>query len=66
MIDIRVQLGIEVDQKLVDDFLKRYPNVKIRKFNNRTADITDLDALIAHLQSLGLKADLTTNKGRQW
>lgn len=66
MVDIRVQLGIETDQELVDDFLKRYPNAKIRKFNNRTTDVTDLDALIAHLQSLGNKADLKTNKGRQW
>ena len=66
LIDIRVQLGIEVEQKLVDDFLKRYPNVKIRKFNNNSTDITDLDALVAHLQSLGVKADLSTNKGRQW
>ncbi len=66
MIDIRVQLGIETDQSLIADFLKRYPNVKIRKFNNRSTDITELDALIAHLQSLGNKIDLKTNIGREW
>lgn len=66
MSDIHIQLGMETNEELVKDFLQRYPGVKIRKFNNQTSDITDMDALIAHLQSLGLKLNLQTNKGVQW
>ncbi len=64
--DIAIQLGLETNQDLIDDFLKRYPCVKIRKFNNKSAMVTDLDALIAYLQSLGIKANLQSNKGREW
>lgn len=66
MIDIRVQLGVESDKALVESFSKRYPGAKIRKFNNKSPYVTDLDALIAHLQSLGNKVDLQSNKGREW
>ena len=64
--DIKIQLGLETDQNKIDDFIKRYPKANIRKFNNKTSSITEMDALVAHLQSLGTKADLKTNKGRQW
>ncbi len=64
--DLLVQLGLETDSNKVQDFNKRYPNATIRKFNNQSSDITELDALIGHLQHLGNKVDLKTNQGRQW
>jgi len=66
MSDIEVQLGLEIKQEMIDDFTKRYPGVKIRKFNNKSSSITELDALIAHLQSIGTKVDLKSNKGIDW
>jgi cytochrome c oxidase cbb3-type subunit 2 len=66
MNDIEVQLGIENKQEMIDDFSKRYPGAKIRKFNNKSSIITDLDALIGHLQSIGRKVDLKSNKGIDW
>lgn len=64
--DIKVQLGLEVDPKKLEDFQKRYPKTFIRKFDRRTDDITEMDALVGYLQSLGNKVDLKTNKGRDW
>jgi cytochrome c oxidase cbb3-type subunit 2 len=66
MQDINVQLGLDKDQASIKDFLTRYQGAKIRKFNNKTINVTDLDALIAHLQTLGNKIDLKTNKGVGW
>ena len=66
MHDIEVQLGKEKNQQMIDDFIKRYPGAKIRKFNNKSSEITELDALIGHLQALGNKVDLKTNKGIDW
>jgi cytochrome c oxidase cbb3-type subunit 2 len=51
---------------MINDFSKRYVNAKIRKFNNKSSDITEMDAIIAHLQSLGNKIDLKTNRGVEW
>jgi cytochrome c oxidase cbb3-type subunit II len=64
--DIRVQLGLEVDPAKVEDFNKRYSKVFIRKFDRHATDITEMDALVAYLQSLGNRVDLKTNKGRDW
>ena len=64
--DIFIQLGMETNAELVEDFKTRYPNTPMRKFNKKSHEITEMDALIAHLQSLGIKADLKTNKGRNW
>lgn len=65
-LDIHVQVGLEKDAAAISDFSKRYPGAKIRKFNIKSTKITDLDALIAHLQGLGNKVDLKTNKGVDW
>lgn len=64
--DIKVQLGLITDQESVDSFKKRYPNVFMRKFNNITQDVTEMDALVGYLQSLGNRVDLKTNRGRDW
>lgn len=64
--DINVQLGIVTDQAKIESFNKRYPKTFIRKFNAKTSDITELDALVGYLQSLGNRVDLKTNQGRDW
>lgn len=64
--DIKVQLGLVKDEAIIEDFKKRYSKVTIEKFNNKSSEITDLDALIAYLQGLGNKVDLQTNRGRNW
>ena len=64
--DIKVQLGINVDKTSIEGFHKRYTKVVLRKFNKKSDDITEMDALVAYLQSLGNKVDLKTNKGRNW
>ncbi|MBS0236188.1 MAG: cytochrome-c oxidase, cbb3-type subunit II [Proteobacteria bacterium] len=64
--DIEVQLGMKEDAALVESFKKRYPNAVIRKFNKQSPIVTEMDALVAYLQSLGNRIDLKTNKGRDW
>lgn len=64
--DIKVQLALEEDAAKVESFQKRYPGAFIRKFNNRSSEITEMDALVGYLQSLGNRVDLKTNKGRDW
>lgn len=64
--DIKVQLSLNENSTLVEEFKKRYPGAAIRKFNKKSIDVTEMDAIIAYLQGLGLKIDLKTNKGRQW
>lgn len=64
--DIKVQLALDNNQAVRDSFLARYPKANIRKFNAKTVDITELDALVGYLQSLGNRVDLKTNKGRDW
>lgn len=66
-IDIKVQLGMEQSNKLINKFQTRYgKNTARRKFDRQSKEITELDALIAYLQSLGNKVDLRSNKGRSW
>ncbi len=64
--DIKVQLGQTTDPALLESFQKRYPGAVVRKFYKQTEEVTELDALIAYLQSLGNKVDLKTNQGRDW
>ena len=65
--DIMIQLGLHTDQKDVEDFLKRYPNASIAKFNKEAGNqITEMDALVCYLQALGNKVNLSSNKGRSW
>lgn len=66
MDDLNVQLEQEVDSAKIEAFKKRYPTAYIRKFNRKTEKITEMDALVAYLQSLGNRVDLKTNKGRDW
>lgn len=63
--DIKTQLGMGSAEE-VADFENRYKKVFVRKFYKDTSIITELDALIAYLQSLGNKVDISTNKGRDW
>ena len=64
--DIDTQLGINKNEDDIAAFKKRYSKVTIEKFNNKSTEITDMDALIAYLQGLGNKVDLQTNRGRDW
>ncbi len=64
--DINIQLTLNSDQAKLADFQKRYPNTFVRKFNRKSDNITEMDALVAYLQSLGNRVDLKTNKGRDW
>ena len=65
--DLNVQLGISQDSTAIEGFRKRYGDkIAIRKFNKKSNKITEMDALVSYLQSLGNKIDLTSNKGRNW
>jgi cytochrome c oxidase cbb3-type subunit 2 len=64
--DIAIQLSKNTDTQAIEDFLKRYPKANLRKFNRKTDEVTEMDALVAYLQSLGNRVDLKTNKGRDW
>lgn len=64
--DIKVQLGIDTDAEHLADFQQRYPKTFIRKFNTKSSEVTEMDALVAYLQSLGNRVDLKTNQGRDW
>jgi len=64
--DVKIQLGIEPDIDKLTDFQKRYPSTFVGKFNAKAETITEMDALVAYLQSLGNRVDLKTNKGRDW
>ncbi len=64
--DIKVQLGIIEDASAVAAFKAKYPKAFIRKFDKSSDNITEMDAIVAYLQSLGNKVDLSTNQGRIW
>ena len=65
--DIKLQLTLNTDSESLERFKKEYgENVPIRKFNKETNEITEMDAVVAYLQSLGNKIDLKTNKSRPW
>jgi cytochrome c oxidase cbb3-type subunit 2 len=64
--DIKIQLGLITDQEKIDSFLKRYPKAFIRKFYEKSGDVTEMDAMVGYLQALGNKVDLKTNRGRDW
>ncbi len=48
--DLEAQVNPDADST---DLLKRYPKAVVAKFNTGSAEITELDALIAYLQMLG-------------
>ena len=65
--DIKLQLGMVEDAEKLEGFKKRFSeNVIIRKFNTKSDKVTEMDAMVAYLQSLGNKVDLKTNQGRDW
>jgi cytochrome c oxidase cbb3-type subunit 2 len=64
--DVKTQLGMIVDQAKIEAFNKRYPRTYMRKFNAHSTDVTEMDALVGYLQSLGNRVDLKTNRGRDW
>ena len=53
--DLKTQVDPDSDD--VDAFQKRYPKSQVRNFDQGSADITELDALIAYLQMLGTLVD---------
>ena len=48
--DLTAQVDPDVDPTALE---KRYPRAVVGKFNGETTEITELDALVAHLQMLG-------------
>ncbi len=64
--DIKVQLALDSDPKKLESFNKRYPQTFVRDFDKDTSKISEMDAMVAYLQSLGNKVDLKTNEGRNW
>ena len=55
--DLKTQTDPDADG--LDAFEKRYPKSLVRKFDQRSKEITELDALIAYLQMLGTLVDFT-------
>ena len=53
--DLRTQSN--PDDPNVDDFLKRYPKANIRDFDGKPGRITEMDAIVAYLQMLGMLVD---------
>jgi cytochrome c oxidase cbb3-type subunit 2 len=64
--DLKIQLGMIFEQSKIENFNKRYPRTYIRKFNAKSSEITEMDALVGYIQSLGNRVDLKTNLGRDW
>lgn len=62
--DILIQTSRNEDPKAIDDFQKRYPKVTIH--NSNQEKVTELEALVAYLQSIGTMVDFKTNQGRDW
>ena len=58
--DVEAQLDEWSDY--YDDFVARYPNVKIRDFDGDPTMVSELDALIAYLQVLGTMVDFSVYK----
>ncbi len=56
-LDLEAQ--VDPDSKGVKELLVRYPKAKVGNFDGNSAEITELDALIAYLQMLGTLVDFT-------
>lgn len=60
VIDMKAQVDPEGD---IDGLLERYgENVPVRKFNTRSIELTEMDALVAYLQMLGTLVDFEVYK----
>lgn len=57
--DLKAQVDPDAD---ASGLKERYGNVTVRKFNARSKQLTELDALIAYLQMLGTLVDLEAYK----
>ncbi len=55
--DLEIQVNPDADG--LEAFAKRYPKAQVRKFDQSSSDITELDALVAYLQMLGTLVDFT-------
>lgn len=62
--DLLIQGGYNLDPVLIENFRKRYPNAIIHKPSSKK--VTEHEALIAYLQTLGNMIDLKSNQGRDW
>ncbi len=56
-IDADLKTQLNPDSPEAADFLKRYPKAQLRKFDDETATVTEMDALVAYLQMLGTLVD---------
>lgn len=64
--DLELQAGFIDDADEAARFNSVYNSPPIRLFDGNDEYISEMDALIAYLQMLGRKVDLTTNLGRNW
>ncbi len=54
-----LEAQVNPDAKGVKELLVRYPKAKVGNFDGNSAEITELDAVIAYLQMLGTLVDFT-------
>lgn len=64
--DLELQAGFIEDLDELQRFSKSYNSPPVRVFDGNDEQISEMDAIIAYLQTLGRKVDLTTNLGRNW
>ncbi len=60
--DLAAQADPEADS---GDFIKRYPKVQIRDFDGDAKRLTEMDALVAYLQSLGTAVDFNAAAAKE-
>ncbi|KPF80151.1 peptidase S41 [alpha proteobacterium AAP81b] len=60
--DLAAQADPDAD---AGDLAKRYPKVLIRDFDGKPARLTEMDALVAYLQSLGSHVDFATASAQE-
>ncbi len=61
--DLKAQL--DPFSEIYDDFIARYPKAQVRDFDGDPAVISEMDALIAYLQVLGVMVDFSTYKAEE-
>lgn len=64
--DLQLQAGFVDDIAAIGRFNEAYNSPPIRMFDGNAEQVSEMDAIIAYLQTLGRKVDLTTNLGRNW
>jgi cytochrome c oxidase cbb3-type subunit II len=53
--DVEAQANPDADG--VKELAQRYPKAQIRAFDGNTSDVTEMDAMVAYLQMLGILVD---------